>query len=200
MRQVTAVRSYSAGFMSACAFVSFMSFTQPVPSEKPAEVQRTLYSQVPTADPGPPPTATGVDQGKALAYIRIPRFGKQWLWTIAEGTDMDTLASGPGHFTGSALPGDAGNSAFAAHRSGHGDPFLDFETLRPGDKIVLMQNGAEWTYEVLFEPRIIEPDDWWVTQPHTRGGRQFKRPRLTLTTCWPKYGSEKRMYVRARLM
>lgn len=199
MKQTTVVRAYAAGFMAACGFASFMSFTQPVASEAPAE-QRNLYTQVPTAIDGPPPVARGVEEGEALAYLRIPRFGKQWIWTVVEGTAMEDLALGPGHFSGSALPGGEGNSAYAAHRSGHGDPFLDFEELRAGDEVVLAQNGAEWTYRVRFAPRIIEESEHWVTQQHTRAGRAFGKPRLTLVTCWPKYGSEKRMYVRAVLV
>ena len=36
-------------------------------------------------------------------------------------------------------PGRAATSPLAAHRAGHGDPFLDFDTLRPGDEVVLEQ-------------------------------------------------------------
>lgn len=197
MKATTVIRTYSAGFMSVTALVAFMSFTQPVKhTERPDEVQRNLYAHVPSVEEGPPPRAVGTSKGEALAYIRIPRFGPDWLWTISEGTDMNVLANGPGHFVDTALPGAEGNSAYAAHRSGHGDPFLDFEELRPGDRIIVAQNGGEWTYEVLFEPRIIEPSEDWVVHQELPWGA----PRLTLTTCWPKYGSEKRMYVRAKLV
>jgi sortase A len=133
-----------------------------------------------------------VAPGEALAYLRIPRFGHDWLWVVSEGTDMAVLDQGPGHFTGSALPGGEGNSAYAAHRSGHGDPFQDFETLRPGDEVTLSQSGASWTYTLTMRPRIIDPSEHWVVE-HVPGHW------LTLTTCWPKYGDEKRMFVRARL-
>ena len=193
MKQTTVMRAYAAGFMSACGLIATMSFTQPVPSEKPVEVQRTLYSQVPTAKPGRPPKAVAVEEGEALAYVRIPRFGKDWIWTVVEGTAMEDLARGPGHFAHSALPGARGNTAYAGHRSGYGDPFLNFDRLQVGDEIILAQNGAEWTYEVTMTPRVIEPDELWVVKPMEAGHW------LTLTTCYPKFGSSKRMYVRAVL-
>lgn len=192
-------RWYGLAVIGVLAGVAWMSFTQPVATARP-EAQVVLYAQVPTAQPGPPPTATPVAPGAALAYLRIPRFGAQWLWTVGEGTTMDVLASGPGHFTGSALPGGGGNSAYAAHRASHGDPFIDFEALRPGDRVIVAQSGAQWVYEVLFAPRIIDPSAQWVTMQHTRAGKTFAEPRLTLVTCWPKYGSEMRLYVRARLV
>lgn len=192
MKRTNAVRVYAAAFMLVTGGIAYQSFTVPVRSATP-EVQETLYRNVPHAIPGPPPRAQAVEHGKALAYIRIPRFGKDWLWSVLEGTGLDVLDQGPGHFTGTALPGEVGNTAYAAHRSGHGDPFLDFETLRPGDEIVLAQGGAEWTYVVTKSPHIIEPSEGRVVKNMQSGHW------LTLTTCWPKYGSEKRMFVRARL-
>ena len=102
------------------------------------------------------------------------------------------LADGPGHYPGTPLPGQRGNVAFAAHRAGHGDPFIDFDELRPGDVIELRQGLTSWTYVVDTDPKIVLPSASWVLDP-------LRGRRLTLTTCWPKYGSSKRMYVRAHL-
>ena len=38
----------------------------------------------------------------------------------------------PGHYPGSPMPGERATSAVAAHRAGHGDPFIDFDTPPPG--------------------------------------------------------------------
>lgn len=186
------VRTYAACFMSVTAPIAAVSFTQPVATPPPPK-QEVLYADVPKVEPGPPPQATAVDPGEALAYLRIPRFGKSWLWVASEGTDMETLADGPGHFTGTALPGEVGNTAYAAHRSGYGEPFGDFHLLQPGDEIFVAQDGAEWTYEVTRHPTIIEPNEGWVVS-NMRAGKW-----LTLVTCWPRYGAEKRYFVRARL-
>lgn len=199
MKRTTVIRTYAVAFMLAMAPIAHESFTEPIRTEAPQEIQNALYENVPKVLPGPPPRAVGVREGNALVYLRIPRFGKNWIWVASEGTSLDMLNNGPGHFVNSALPGEKGNTAYAAHRAGYGDPFINFDLLVPGDKIVVAQNGAEWTYIVLFEPRIIEPTDGWVAKRTKRDESVWGRPRLTLTTCWPKYGSEKRMYVRAIL-
>ncbi|MCY7396413.1 MAG: sortase, partial [Nocardioides sp.] len=136
--------------------------------------------------------ATGVGAGRALAVLHIPRFGASWSWVVLEGTSDDVLADGPGHYTGTPLPGARGNVAIAGHRAGYGDPFLDFDALRPGDRIQLRQAGSTWDYTIDVAPRIVPASASWVLDPLP--GR-----RLTLTTCWPRYGSSKRMFVRAHL-
>lgn len=187
------VNYYVMACMLVLSFVAYMCFTQNLPTRKP-DVQASLYFDVPAATPGPPPRATPVDFDESLMHMEIPRFGKDWFWTVLEGTDLSVLDRGPGHFTGTELPGEEGNSAYAAHRASHGDPFLDFETLQEGDQIIVSQSGAKWIYEVTQEPKIIGADEAWVLDDFAPGKW------LTLTTCWPKYGSEKRMYLRAELV
>lgn len=186
------VRLYTIAFMIVMLFVAYMSFTQPLPTKRP-DAQHILHAQVPSARIGSPPTAKPVGEGKAFVYIQIPRFGKDWFWTALEGVSDDVLASGPGHYPGTALPGEEGNSSFAGHRAGHGDPFIEFDKLRVGDDIVISQSDAAWTYKVTAAPEIITTDSNWVTNEFAPGKW------LTLTTCWPKYGHSKRMYIRAKL-
>ena len=57
--------------------------------------------------------------------------------------------------------------AFAAHRAGHGSPFLEFDTLRVGDEVVLEQRRVRWTYRLLTAPRIVPVDATWVLRPST---------------------------------
>ena len=139
------------------------------------------------------PVASPAEPGQALATMTVPRFGSDWSWAVVEGTSEDQLALGPGHYTGTPLPGARGNVAIAGHRAGHGDPFIDFDTLRPGDVVRLAQGGTTWTYELTTDPEIIPISAAHVLDPLR--GRQ-----LTLTTCWPKYGSSKRMFVRGELV
>ena len=185
----------------ACAVVgalAYLAYGQPVdpaPTPVPAS-QRTLAAQVPRAPVVTGtrlwPVAVGVPRGAALVTMRIPRFGADWRWTAVQGVDAASLATGPGHYPSTPLPGATGNTAFAGHRAGHGDPFIDFDLLRPGDRVYLSQGRTTWTYRLTTAPRIIEVTDVWVLDPLP--GRQ-----LTLTTCWPKYGSAKRMFVRGTL-
>ncbi|MGA8256498.1 MAG: sortase [Nocardioides sp.] len=137
--------------------------------------------------------AQRVDEGRAVAVMHIPRLGREWQWTAIEGTAPGLIEAGPGHYTGTAWPGERGNAAFAAHRAGHGDPFIDFDKLTSGDEVVLTQGGTRWVYEITQGPRIVLETADWVLDPLP--GRN-----LTLTTCWPRYGSEKRMYVRGELV
>lgn len=125
--------------------------------------------------------------------MRIPRLGSHWRWAVLEGVSPGVLSDGPGHYPRTALPGARGNSAFAAHRAGHGSPFLEFDHFRPGDEIILSQGRLRWIYRVGTRPRIIPTTASWVLAS-TPGHH------LTLTTCWPRYGSERRMYVRASLL
>jgi sortase A len=192
MSRTTAIRCYAAAVAVVLALIAHSEFTTPLPTRKP-DVQATMFSQVPTAQPGPPPVATRVREGRALLYIRIPRFGQDWIWTVVEGVSLDDLALGPGHYPTTPLPGEVGNTAIAGHRAGHGDPFIDFDSLEVGDKVVLAQNGGSWTYTITAPPKIIEPDEDWVLDRYKTGRT------LTLTTCWPRYGSSKRMFVRADL-
>lgn len=193
MSKTTVMRVYLIAVMVVLSVIAYDAFTNPMPTRKPDE-QTILSTELPHAKPGPPPAAAPVDKGKALLLMEIPRFGDDWVWTALEGTSLDILERGPGHYPTTELPGEKGNSAFAAHRATHGDPFIDFDTLEVGDEVILSQVGAEWTYEITTEPKIIQPNAHWVLDDFAPGRW------LTLTTCWPKYGSEKRMYVRARLV
>ncbi|HEX5088155.1 MAG TPA: sortase [Nocardioides sp.] len=161
-----------------------------------AQAQQRLRAQVPeqavVRGGNAVPVAHPVPVGHALVEMRIPRFGESWSWVASEGTSQSVLADGPGHYPQTPLPGQRGNVSFAAHRAGHGDPFLDFDRLRPGDVVELRQGQTTWTYVIDIDPKIVPASAAWVLDPLP--GRQ-----LTLTTCWPKYGSSKRMYVRAHL-
>ncbi len=46
------------------------------------------------------------DFGQAFAFVHIPRFGEDWTRAVVEGTDPDELEEGPGHYVGSAMPGE----------------------------------------------------------------------------------------------
>lgn len=195
MSSTTVQRGYVLGCMVVLLVFGFLFPSRPIATATPDE-QRILYAQVPTAlDPKgkPPVAAPAVSEGSALTYMTVPRFGENWLWTVVEGTALDDLARGPGHYAGTPLMGAHGNFAVAGHRAGHGDPFIDFDLLKIGDEVTFRQNGAWWTYTIYRGPELLEAEQTWVLrQPPAQR-------RMTLTTCWPKYGSEKRLFVRGEL-
>ena len=138
------------------------------------------------------PVAGRAAYGKPFAELRIPRFGEDWSWAVVEGTDPSSLELGPGHYPGTPMPGEVGNVAIAAHRAGHGDPFIDFDDLRRDDRVEITQGHVTWVYRIVREPWIVPADAHHVLDPLP--GRK-----LTLTTCWPKYGSSKRLIAVAEL-
>jgi sortase A len=81
--------------------------------------------------------------GHGIANLYIPRFGKDYAWTIVQGTNDADLEKGPGHYTGSQLPGQKGDFAIAGHRVGKGEPFLNLDKLRAGDSVVV-ETQTDW--------------------------------------------------------
>lgn len=161
------------------------------------------------SDPAPAPTdPEEIPLGDAYARITIPRFGDDWSWVIVQGTKYEDLKSGPGHYLDSADPGELGNFSVAAHRSGHGEPFAAFPELRVGDEIHIETLDGDFVYELDNAPdgdpdgNRIEISDVWVVDP-VPGESTTAEPterRITLTTCWPRWGSSHRMYATGTLV
>ncbi|MTD56115.1 class E sortase [Amycolatopsis pithecellobii] len=96
--------------------------------------------------------------GKAFAKLYIPGFGADYHFTIQEGTDAAALEVGPGHYKGTALPGQPGNFAVAGHRVGKGAPFNDLDLLSSCDAIVVETQTDFFVYRVL--PHSDEIANW----------------------------------------
>jgi sortase (surface protein transpeptidase) len=96
--------------------------------------------------------------GKAFAKLYIPSFGADYHFTIQEGTDAAALEVGPGHYQGTALPGEPGNFAVAGHRVGKGAPFNDLDLLSSCDSIVVETQTDFFVYRVL--PHSDEIANW----------------------------------------
>ncbi len=126
-------------------------------------------------------------RGDALGFIRIPKLAVDV--AFVEGVGPEDLADGPGHYPGTALPGEWGNVAIAGHRTTHGAPFWAIDTLRPGDVIEVQTRAGTFTYRVRWV-RIAAPDDTSMLGPTDVAS-------LTLTTCYPRFSSRQRLVVRA---
>ncbi|MEU3921661.1 class E sortase [Streptomyces sp. NPDC029004] len=122
-------------------------------------------------------------EGHALAVLRIPRFGAGYAQVVLQGTSRKTLEKGPGHFPGTAMPGEIGNFAIAGHRTGWGQPFHRLPELKRGDAIKVEWHGSEYTYRVT-RTKVVKPSDVGVVLPvpNKPDGRADKA-RITLTTC-----------------
>src|SRR5438477_283675 len=71
---------------------------------------------------------------KVVFHLAIPKIGLDT--DVYEGVDLDTLSNGPGHWPGSATPGQRGNVVIAGHRVTWAHPFYDLDLLEPGDEII----------------------------------------------------------------
>lgn len=144
-------------------------------------------------------TATAPSDLGATAILRIPRLGEAWAKPVRDGVGSDVLAQGIGHYPGTVQPGRVGNVALAGHRSGHGNPLIDIDTVRVGDRIVLETRDGWFVYRT-DRSEIVSPDRTEVLAPVP--GRPGVRPTerwLTLTTCHPRFGNSHRYVVFAEL-
>ena len=126
-----------------------------------------------------------------VARLSVPRLGIERY--ILAGTQGATLAFGPGHAAGTALPGDEGNSVIGGHRDTH---LAFLGELVIGDEIVVERiDGTRVTYRV-EATRVVDRRDVWVA-------RRAGPTRLTLITCYPldawRAGGDQRFAVTALL-
>ncbi|MER5467566.1 class E sortase [Streptomyces sp. NPDC002935] len=146
-----------------------------------------LQPQVGHQESAPPQGATrkdpGPSEGKALAVLRIPKFGAGYHPVIVEGVSQDALAKGPGHYPGTAMPGEIGNFAVAGHRTGWGQPFNRLDQLKRGDSVTVEWRGRSDTYRITGT-RKVKPTEVGVVLPvPNRPGVKPDKARITLTTC-----------------
>jgi sortase A len=143
-----------------------------------------------------------VDAGVATSIVRIPRFGTSYEMPILQGTSDAVLASGFGHFTDSAGPGEVGNFALAGHRVTHGEPLRDMPSLQPGDEVVVETRTATYTYvlDTAGDALIVPFTATWVIDPlptNPDGGVQPSQDTgqrlITLTTCSELFHTDNRM-------
>jgi sortase A len=158
------------------------------------DFSRTPPSSTPASE-APKPVAFG----QAFAIIRVPRFGADYARPVLEGTSLDILQEGFGHYTGSTGPGQVGNFAVAGHRTTYGRPLHDIDTLREGDLIVVETKTAYHVYAVKRH-RIVAPTQVEVVAPvPDQPGAKPTERWMTLTACHPKYSAAQRYVVFAQL-
>ncbi|NNC92542.1 MAG: class E sortase [Acidimicrobiia bacterium] len=166
----------------------------------------TTTTVVPDVGPQPEPEPKILLQespsevGEAFGTIRIPTIELDV--AMVEGVRRRDLKKGPGHLTGSPLPGQPGNAVVSGHRTTYGAPFGEIGELVTGDRIEVETALGVHVFEVRAAPErcrdedglcIVKPTDLWVTEP--REGAW-----LTLTTCHPKFSARRRLIVFAELV
>jgi sortase A len=146
------------------------------------------------------PQVREIALGDAIAVLRIPALGADYGYAVVEGVSRRDLQRGPGHYPGTAMPGEIGNVVISGHRTTYGAPFSRVGELREGDAVVV-ETADEWfTYEVTAS-EIVSPNAVEVTLPVPRQPDVEPTQRLlTLTTCHPRYSARQRLIVFAEMV
>ena len=108
-----------------------------------------------------------------IARLQVPRLAVDQI--VLAGASGRSLAFGPGHLTGTALPGELGNSVITGHRDTHFDFIGELKT---GDTFRLQRPDGTWARYRVAGGEVV---DARTAQLADTPGRSA----VTLVTCWP---------------
>jgi sortase A len=128
-------------------------------------------------------------KGDAIARIDIPSIGVAEY--VVEGTDVESLRKGPGHYPETPLPGAPGTTAIAGHRTTYGAPFRRIDQLKHGDRILIDMPDGRFVYRV-ETTKVVDDQDLSVLD-------SVGYQRLVLSACHPLYSAAERIIAFARL-
>ena len=125
-----------------------------------------------------------------LGSIAIPAIGIDR--PMFEGIRLPTFDMGPGHWPGTAMPGQVGNVVIGGHRTSSNADFGDLDLLQPGNEVIITDNsGARFTY-LVDRTEIIDPFSAVIVG-------QTPARTATLFACHPKGSTDQRIVVRLTL-
>jgi sortase A len=140
-----------------------------------ARAQDSLRQEFRTivGEPDPSKVLPPAPEGEAVAVLKMPNIDIEKV--VVEGVGVSELKEGPGHYPGTPLPGQPGNSAIAGHRTTDGAPFNQMDKMKVGDPVIISTQPG---------PFLLDntPDN-----------------RLTITTCHPRYSLSQRLVLVAEL-
>jgi sortase A len=127
----------------------------------------------------PPPAPGGASDGELIGWVRIPALGPDLRLPIQEGTEKTVLDNmGAGHYSGTAMPGQPGNSSYAGHAT-YSD-FAGISKLDEGNEVIIETPDTWYLYKVTSHA-IVDQSEVGVVGPDAAGAARG----ITLTTCWP---------------
>ena len=129
--------------------------------------------------------------GHAMGRIVFPTLDRDYFFV--EGTDLDVLRKGPGHYPATSFPGQGGTVGIAGHRTTYGAPFRTIDKLKAGQHIEIVMPYGTLEYKV-EKKQVVNPDATWITD-RVKGAE-----RLVLSACHPLYSASQRIVVFARLV
>lgn len=154
-----------------------------------------------TSAPGAEPTITRPAEGALLGRVEIGRLNLSAI--VREGVDAKTLSNAVGHVPSTALAGQVGNFAIAAHRD---TLFRALKDIKQDDIVTFQSSTGTYSYKVVAT-KIVTPSDVSVLRsdgggiipPQEAGGNRL----LTMITCYPFYyvgAAPKRFIVEAEMV
>lgn len=158
------------------------------PTEATVPPVEAVPVELPDPD-GPPADAYAPVPVNQIGSIAIPKI--QLDHAVYEGVWLTVLDEGPGHWPGSAMPGQLGNTVFPGHRVTHSHPFRRLDELVPGDEITFTMANGTHTYAVR-ETIIVTPKDMWVVDSNPTA-------EVTLIACHPPHSARQRIVVKGEL-
>lgn len=156
----------------------------------------TVFATSTTLEPqetepvAPPVDAYASEPVIEMGTISIPKIDVSM--TMYEGIRMTTLDYGPGHWPGTALPGQAGNVVVGGHRTSKHAVFRHVDQLVAGDEIIFDDDRGRHVYRV-DRVEIVDPTAVWIVNP-------TETPTVTLFACHPPGSTRQRIVVFADLV
>jgi len=167
-------------------FMGAKATAAPNPAPKPLAAPTSV---------APPP------DGALLGRLEIERLGVSAI--VRQGVDSKMLAVAVGHVPSTALPGQRGNFAIAAHRD---TLFRALKDIKKDDLVTFQSANRTYTYQVLAT-KIVKPTNVSVLSSDGGGlipGTDGTRDKLlTMITCYPFYyvgSAPNRFIVEAKLV
>ena len=131
------------------------------------------------------------ENGEAMGKIVFPTLDSDYVFV--QGTGLDVLRKGPGHYPKTSFPGEGGTVGIAGHRTTYGAPFRKIDKLKAGQHIEVQMPYGTLEYKV-EKTQIVDPDATWIVD-RVKGAE-----RLVLSACHPLYSASQRIVVFARLV
>jgi len=154
----------------------------------PTTAAPTTAPSLPTPIAPPPEDGTS-EETFEVGTLEIPRTGLRA--AFYEGIRLSTLDRGPGHWPGTAMPGDPGNVVLAGHRTSHNAEFRRLDELAPGDEVIMHTLAGRFVYRVA-STEIVPPEALWIID-------QTPDRTATLFACHPPGSVRERIVVRMEL-
>ncbi|PID53461.1 MAG: class E sortase [Micrococcales bacterium] len=148
--------------------------------------------------PVEPPVDQPPGAGEPFGLLHIPRFGSGYeARPIVQGTSVQNLKAGVGHYPDTVMPGAVGNFSVAGHRTTYGAPLNLIADLQPQDALVVETESGWYTYRVTRH-EIVAPTQVDVVAPVPGSPGTEPRQRLmTMTSCHPMYSARQRYIIHA---